>query len=97
MLQIKNFSGTNLELEGENLACRVSLVLLIYCRRGKTKALKPLTGWGTSFLLTCGGQVLQAELFSQQTSPGEGFFPSTDGEELVPSQISTGHGVYNEN
>ena len=87
MLQIKNFSGTNLKVEGESLACRVLLVLLIYYRRGKTKALKPLTGWGTSSLLTCRGQVLQAELISQQTSSGEGFFPSTDGEEILLSQI----------
>jgi len=45
MLRIKNFSGTNLNLEGKSLVCRVLLVLLIYYRRVKTKALKSLTGW----------------------------------------------------
>lgn len=64
MIQIKHFSGTNLKLEGESLACRVLLVLHMFCRRGKSKTLKLLIGWGTSFLITCGGQVLQAELLS---------------------------------
>lgn len=84
MLQIKNFS---LQLEGETLTGRVLLAFPIYYKRGKPKALKPLTGWGTSFLLTCGGQVLQAELLSQRTSPGEGFSPSKEGEEILPSQM----------
>lgn len=61
MLQIKNFSGTNLKLEGESLVWRI-LLILIYYRRGKAKSLKPLTGWGTNFLLTCGAK------FSRQSS-----------------------------
>lgn len=56
MVQIKNFCGTNLKLEGKSLAWRILLVLLIYYRTGKAKSPKCLTGWGTNFLLTCGAK-----------------------------------------
>lgn len=52
---------------------------------------------GNKFPTDLWGQVLQAELLSQQTSSFEGFFPWTDGEETLPSQLENGHEGYNEN
>lgn len=95
MLQIKNFCGTNLKLEGKNLAWRILLVL-IYYRTGKAKS-ETSHRMGNKFPTDLWCQVLQAEVLSQQTSPCEGFFPSTDGEKTLTSQLEYGHAGYNKN
>lgn len=66
-------------------------------QEGKSKISETSHRMGNKFPTDLWGQVLKTELLSQQTSPCEGFFPSTDGEKTLTSQLENGHGGYNEN